>query len=223
MGEGLGDQGFQDPVFERCGKIRTQEGRASLAVPRHSPAWQLPPGMTLGPSTGGSRRSPVTEHLSCKLENQLLVCMTFACPHHAQVPHVESSLGWGGRRTVRGAAVLPACGRRGRWEKEAVRRGHSHLRPSHATPGCVSGGLGLDPLSCSPQLMQLSSLHRPRHPPASRPHGPEPRHSHPRATPTVRSRPTSLSLLTPHGDQGSRNSPVPTTGTLPQPGEFITT
>lgn len=45
------------------------------------------------------------------------------------------------------------------------------------------------PLSCSPQLMQLPSLHRPRHPPASRPHGPESRHSHSCATHTVRSQP----------------------------------
>lgn len=80
------------------------------------------------------------------------------------------------------------------WEralgKEVVHRGCSLIsRPLHATPGCVSGGLGLYPLPCSPQLMQLASLHRPRHPPASRPHGPEPRHSHPRATPTVRSQP----------------------------------
>lgn len=64
MGEGLGYYGFRDRFFERCGKIRIQEGRASLAVLHHSPAWQLPPGMTLGPFTGGSRRSPVTQSIS---------------------------------------------------------------------------------------------------------------------------------------------------------------
>lgn len=75
-------------------------------------------------------------------------------------------------------------------------------RPLHAMPGCVSGGLGLEPLPCSTQLTQLSSLHRPRHPPASRPHGPEPRHSHPRATPTVRSQPDIS--LPPHPQRRSR-------------------
>lgn len=66
---------------------------------------------------------------------------------------------------------------------------HSSVHPLHASPvPFVRGGLGLEPLS-SLELILLPFLRRPRHPPASRPHGPEPRHGHPCATSTVRSQP----------------------------------
>lgn len=54
---------------------------------------------------------------------------------------------------------------------------------------CLCGGLAPEPSLCSRELIPLPFLHRPRHPSASRPHSPEPRHSHPCATSTVSSQP----------------------------------
>lgn len=103
------------------------------------------------------------------------------------------------------------------WEKQVVHRGYLIHLPTHCMLCLVlfvcAGWVWTLP-SCIPQLIHVPFLHRPRHPPASRPHSPEPRHSHPCATSTVRSQPDP-SPLTPQGDLGSRNSPPPPLGPFP--------
>ena len=132
-----------------------------------------------------------TEHLRCKLEKRLLVCMMigvpFACSRHVQVPHLESSLG--GRRRIWGIPVFPAYGGRGCRGKEVVHRGYSFIScPLHAMPGCLSGGLGLEPsllltpadaAPFSPQTQAPPCLQTPRpraqaQSPLCRPHSEEP-------------------------------------------------
>ena len=206
MGRGSGT-GAAVILFERSGQIR---------IRREGPLWlsstiPQPGSCHFWDDVGACHwwvmeESCGTEHLSCELEKQLLFCMmtaiAFACSHHVQVPRLESSLG--GRRVIWGLPVSPARGgRRGSWGKEIGRCGHSfHLLSiaCHARLFSWWPGSGA-PLSCSPQLTQLPSLHRPRHSPASRSHGPEPRHSHPCATPTVRSQPD---ISPPHPPRRSR-------------------
>lgn len=76
-----------------------------------------------------------TEHLSCKLGRQLPDCMMigtpFACPHHAQMPHLE--LPWGQEDDFR-SVTFPSV----RWErllgKEVVYCGYLIHLPTHCTP-----------------------------------------------------------------------------------------
>lgn len=124
--------------------------------------------MTLGPFTGGSRRSPKAQRLSCKLEKQLPVCMmtgtpllvpiTFKCPVE-RVP-----LGAG-----RFGVFQFSCCEVG--ESAGGRLPRSPTHPLHACPVLfVFGGLGPDPSaahladssSFSPQTQVPPCLQIPR-------------------------------------------------------------
>lgn len=84
-----------------------------------------------------------------------------------------------------------------RWERALGEGCLGHL-PTHCmrAPSCLSLVAWVRTPPLPTWLIPLPSLHRPRYPPASRSHGPEPRHSHPCATSTVRSQP-DLSLSPP--------------------------
>lgn len=94
--------------------------------------------------------------------------------------------------------------------------GTSFIYPPTACPAwlVVCGTWVYIPLNCLSQLIPLPFLHRPRHSPASRPHGPKSRDSHPCTTSTVRIQPDISPPCPPRRSQ-FQEQPFPT-GTLPQ-------
>lgn len=145
-----------------------------------------------------------TEHLSCKLGKQLPVCMMTSTPLLIPVM-VKSSHG---HSRVAGMSHFSSV----RWKEvwgSYTSWGPHHLPQLHAMAGpvLVCGDLSMDPFLCSLELISLPFLHRPRHPSASRPHSPEPRHSHPCATSTVSSQPDSP--LTPPRSSWFQEQPSP--------------